>query len=267
MNCKNIEEILEEICEAERECGLLLLEADNISSVDKGSEKNIVTQYDFNVQSMLIARLSALCPGAHFFCEEMEQPDSLEADELFIIDPIDGTMNFKMHMNHSCISVAYGRQGEICAAAVYNPFVGEMFSALKGRGAWLNGKALHVPAYGLNDSLFLIGTAPYSPELLGSTLRLAELALKNSLDLRRQGSAELDLCSVAAGRAGIYAELYLSLWDYAAGVLIAEEAGAVCLQIDGSALPYDSSKPSILAGAPAAVKEFLSLTGDIHFRD
>ena len=80
------------------------------------------------------------------------------------------------------------------------------------------------------------------------------------LDIRREGSAALDLCSAAAGRAGVYFELGLSLWDYAAGRLIVEEAGGVCCTLDGAALPLDPSRPSVLAGGKRAVEEFLKLT-------
>ena len=257
MSLNNPELILDEISRIERECGAILRGADDIVSEEKDSGRNIVTQYDFEVQSILIDRLSKLCPDAHFFCEEMEHPDSLEAEEVFIIDPIDGTMNFKMHMNHSCISVAYARRGKVCASAVYNPYVDEMFSAIRGSGARLNGKAIHIADSGLSDSLFLLGTSPYCADMLEKTLKIARLALNNCLDFRRQGSAELDLCSVAAGRAGVYGEMHLSLWDYAAGSLIVEEAGGICLQIDGTELPFDPSKVSILAGSRTAVKEFL----------
>ena len=78
-----------------------------------------------------------------------------------------------------------------------------------------------------------------------------EKAYRASLDIRRQGSAALDLCSVAAGRAGAYFELALSLWDYAAGTLLVEEAGGICTRIDGSPLPFDASRPTILAAGPA----------------
>ena len=77
--------------------------------------------------------------------------------------------------------------------------------------------------------------------------------------MRREGSAALDLCSVAAGRAGIYFELRLSLWDYAAGSLIVEEAGGRCLRVDGSALPFDAGRPSVLAGSKSCVEAFLEL--------
>ena len=82
----------------------------------------------------------------------------------------------------------------------------------------------------------------------------------NSLDLRRQGSAALDLCSAASGRAGLYFELNTSLWDYAAGLLIVQEAGGVCLSCDGEAMPLDGSKSSVAAGSKKAVEDFLAIS-------
>ena len=172
------------------------------------------------------------------------------AEELFIIDPIDGTMNFVHHLNHSAISVAYTCRGVLEAAAVYNPYVDEMFTAVRGEGAFLNGRRLHVETLPLEDTLICFGSAPYNTALTKPSFALAELAYRTGLDIRRQGTASLDLCTVAAGRAGAYFELSLSLWDYAAGALIVSEAGGVVTKIDGSPVAWDGSKSSVLAASP-----------------
>ena len=135
----------------------------------------------------------------------------------------------------------------------------EMFSAVKGQGARLNGKPISVSGGSLAESVVCYGTAPYKPELSDRTFSLARKVFDASLDLRRQGSAELDLCSVAAGRAGLYFELSVSLWDYAAGMLLVTEAGGLCRTIDGGELPFDGSKTSIIAGTKQTIEDFLSL--------
>ena len=84
-----------------------------------------------------------------------------------------------------------------------------------------------------------------------------------SLDIRRQGSAALDLCSAASGRAGLYFELNASLWDFAAGVLITREAGGICLNCEGEEIPLDGSKSSVAAGSPKAVEDFLKIAGKV----
>lgn len=256
----DLEFILARMKSAERQAAELILHAHGILAEAKTGARDVVTEYDRRVQELLIRMLSESVPDARFFCEEMNERDRLDAASLFIIDPIDGTMNFVHGFHHSCISVAYAERGTVLAGAVYNPYVDEMFTAIKGRGAFLNSRPIHVSGAGLADSVVCFGSAPYNPELSERTFALARMAYNASLDVRREGSAALDLCTVAAGRAGLYFELIVSLWDYAAGALIAEEAGALCSRVSGAPLPVDGSKTDIVAGSPAAVSDFLRLT-------
>lgn len=260
MNRVYAENVIEKIVSAECSAAEIMMHAHDIIVESKSGQRDIVTEYDKRVQEYLMQVLSESVPEARFFCEEQKEHDDLHARHLFIIDPIDGTMNFARGFNHSCISVAYMSAGELRAAAVYNPYVDEMFTAVKGEGAYLNGRRLHVSDAPLSDSVVCYGTSPYSTELADETFRLARIAFNAGLDLRREGSAELDLCSVAAGRAGLYFEMQVSLWDYAAGALLVREAGGVCQDIRGAELPFDGSKPTILAGGSHAVMDFLKLT-------
>ncbi len=244
---------------AEREAAVLVMHAHGILAECKSGHRDVVTEYDRRVQALLVERLGAVCPGARFFCEENDRHDDLHAETVFIIDPIDGTMNFVRGMNHSCISIACHRSGEPAAAAVYNPYMDEMFTAVRGGGAFLNGRSIHASDAPLSETIVCCGTAPYREDLTGETFRMLERAYRLSLDIRRQGSAELDLCSVAAGRAGAYCELSISLWDYAAGSLIVREAGGRCSRADGSPLPFDGSVTSVLAGGAQAWNDFLTL--------
>ncbi len=255
----NDREILNLICAAEREAAALILKAHDIMAENKSDRRDVVTEYDRRVQALLIERLSAALPGARFFCEENDRHDDLRAEHVFIIDPIDGTMNFVHGFHHSCISAAYMRGGELRAAAIYNPYVSELFTAVKGEGAQLNGRPIHAADTPLSENVVCCGTSPYNPELADRTFGLMKTAFLAGLDIRREGAAALDLCSVAAGRAGVYFELGLSLWDYAAGKLIVEEAGGVCLTLDGAPMPMDPSRPTVLAGGRHAVREFLEL--------
>ena len=224
MNRVYAENVIEKIVSAERSAAKIMMHAHDIIAESKSGQRDIVTEYDKRVQEYLMQVLSESVPEARFFCEEQKEHDDLHARHLFIIDPIDGTMNFARGFNHSCISVAYMSAGELRAAAVYNPYVDEMFTAVKGEGAYLNGRRLHVSDAPLSDSVVCYGTSPYSTELADETFRLARIAFNAGLDLRREGSAELDLCSVAAGRAGLYFEMQVSIWDYAAGALLVREA-------------------------------------------
>lgn len=255
----NDNDILSLLCAAEREAGALILQAHDILAECKTDRRDVVTAYDRKVQELLIKRLSEAIPEARFFCEENDRHDDLHAEHVFIIDPIDGTMNFVHGFHHSCISAAYMSRGELQAAAICNPYVDEYFTALKGGGAFLNGRPIHVSDVPLAESLVCCGTTPYNPELAERCFALMKKAFLAGLDIRREGAAALDLCTVAAGRAGVFFELGLSLWDYAAGKLIVEEAGGICRTLDGEELPCDPSRPSVVAGGKQAVQELLKL--------
>lgn len=244
---------------AEREAAKLMMHAGGIIAEDKTGRRDVVTEYDRKVQLLMEERIRAAVPEAKFFCEEMDERGDLRAEHIFIIDPIDGTMNFVKGFHHSCISAAFARRGTVLAAAVYNPYADEMFTAVKGHGAWLNGTPIHVDDVPLSDSVVCCGTSPYVAELTDRSFEIMCRCCKASLDIRRQGSAELDLCSVAAGRAGLYFELSLSLWDYAAGKLLVEEAGGICLTEDGKELLFTGEKSSMLAGGKRAVEDYLAL--------
>ena len=255
----NQKDVLNAIIAAQKEAAALILQAHGVLAETKTGHRDVVTEYDRRVQELLMDRLSAAVPGAVFFCEENEQQGDLKAEHVFIIDPIDGTMNFVRGFHHSAISVAYMQAGVLRAASVYNPYAEECFSALAGEGACCNGRPIHAGALPLSESVVCCGTAPYSPQLADSTFDLIKKAFLASLDIRREGSAALDMCSAAAGRAGVYFEPTVSLWDIAAGLLLMQEAGGVCCRLDGSPVPLDGSKTSILAGGKLAVVEFLKL--------
>lgn len=257
MNSEFDKKVLDHITAAQHEAAELMMQAHVILAECKTGHRDVVTQYDRRIQELLMQRLSRDFPGAHFFCEENGQQDPTDAEHLFIIDPIDGTMNFVRGFGHSCISVAYMSRGELRAASVYNPYLDEQFTALSGEGAWLNGRPIHVEDAPLSETVVCCGTSPYSPELADETFDIIKKLFIASLDIRREGSAELDLCSAAAGRAGVYFEQSVSLWDFAAGMLIVREAGGIALAADGSELPMDGRKSSIVAGSKGAVHEAL----------
>lgn len=251
--------ILQHIAAAQRAAGAVMLSATDALAQEKSGHRDVVTQYDQRVQAMLMEHLAAVVPGSSFYCEELAENCPLDGERVFIIDPIDGTMNFLKGLHHSCISIAYCERGELLAGAVYNPYADELFTAEKGKGAFLNGKPIHVAETTLADSLVHFGTSPYYDSVTDDTFAVARKVYAASLDVRRKGSAALDLCDVAAGRVGLYFEMSLSLWDYAAGALLVREAGGVVTRMDGSALPFDGGKPSILAGNRDCVEAFLKL--------
>ena len=203
----NDNEILSLLCEAEREAARLILEAHDILAECKTDRRDVVTEYDRRVQELLITRITEVVPDSRFFCEENDRHDDLRAEHVFIIDPIDGTMNFVHGLHHSCISAAYMSRGELRAAAICNPYVSEYFTAVKGAGAFLNGRPIRVTDAPLAETLVCCGTTPYNPDLADRCFALMKKAFLAGLDIRREGAAALDLCTVAAGRAGVFFEL------------------------------------------------------------
>ena len=244
---------------AEREAAAMMLQAHDIMPESKTDARNVVTEYDCKVQAYLVEKLSELVPGACFFCEENNMQDSLTNEHVFIIDPIDGTMNFVHGLRHSCISVAYASRGELLAGAVYNPYQDEMYSGVKDGGAFLNGKRMKVDDAGLKQSLVLCGTAPYNPSLTDKTFEIMKKSFNAGLDIRRQGAAALDVANVAAGRAGLFFELETCLWDVAAGLVLLREAGGICMRFDGEVFEHKGGKQSVIVAGEKTYKDFAEM--------
>ncbi len=242
------------ICEIVYKCGDIIKNArrDEIGITEKEGEANFVTTYDTMVQNILKKELLQLIPEASFIGEEGDQDAYSDKGIFFIVDPIDGTTNFIKDYHTSCISVAVIEDGDARLGVVYNPYLDEMFTAKRGEGAFLNGREIHVSKEPLENGILLFGAAPYYKELNKISFDMAYKYFQRALDLRRSGSAALDLCSIAAGRAELYFEMRVYPWDYAAGALIVEEAGGVVTTAEGDPFSYD--KPiSIMARNKAVI--------------
>lgn len=243
------ESTLNSICGLVRECGLLIKDVDRTAlRIDsKGGHANFVTEYDKKVQERLRAGLRDILPDAHFIGEEGGSDASYsQTGKFFIVDPIDGTMNFIKDYRASAISVALVVDDVAEIGVIYNPYLDEMFYAQRGHGAFCNGKRQHVSNDPIGNALVIFGTSPYDEELSERCFKMAHAYFRAALDVRRSGSAALDLCAVAAGRAELFFELALSPWDYAAGALIVQEAGGIASDIDGNELVF-SRRCSVLA--------------------
>ncbi len=244
----NLTDLINEISSLVKECGKVILSADREKmAIDiKSGVADLVTEYDKNIQEQLEIGLKKILPEAKFIGEEGSKDELTEDGYSFVVDPIDGTTNFVKDYHTSAISVALLKGKEVVAGIVYNPYLDETFSAIKGQGAFLNGKKISVSSQPLGNSLILFGSSPYDKNLFKETLEVLSEYFYKALDIRRSGSAALDLCSVAAGRAEIYFELQVSPWDFAAGKLLVEEAGGVVTTLDGAPLSFEG-KTSILA--------------------
>ena len=231
-----------EVIEAVRAAGSLLTGDGAVHEIRSKSARDFVTDVDMRVQETLRARLGELAPEAQFMGEEQDNSFIDPARPFWILDPVDGTTNLIRRLGHSAVSLALAEDGGLALGVVFNPFAGELFSARRGGGAFLNGRPIHVSAVGsLPQALVSIGTAPGRRDLSALVFREMLSFYDRCLDLRRSGCASLDLCDVALGRTEIYIERFLHPWDYAAGALIVAEAGGKVTDCGGAALPLTHS--------------------------
>lgn len=244
--------LMEQVQQAARDCGQLVLNAERTGQMVSAKEghANFVTVYDKKVQEELERRLLLLLPEAKFLGEEGPGlPEEMEKGYLYIVDPIDGTMNFIKDYKASSISICLVLDGERILGVIYNPYLDEMFYATKGGGAFVNGRPIHASRSPMENALILFGTSPYDGQLAKKSFEMAYQYFSKAADIRRSGSAAIDLCSIAAGRAELFFELKLHPWDFAAGSLIVEEAGGIVTTIEGG--PVSISRPcSVLATGP-----------------
>lgn len=202
-------------------------EVENLQISRKGPS-DFVTKVDLKSEKVLRDELSRTRPHYGFVMEESGVVEGLDKTHRWYIDPLDGTTNFLHGVPHFAISVGLEREGSLVAGVVYNPITDEMFTAEKGRGAWLNDKRLRVSARrDLNVALVATGI-PYAGKP-GHDKFSRELGLMMTevAGVRRFGAAALDLAWVAAGRYDAFWERGLSSWDMAAGIVILREAGGL----------------------------------------
>lgn len=201
-----------------------MLEQHGAFEVRRKAENDFVTEMDFKSEALIKDMLLSACPEDAFFGEETG--GATRAEGRWIVDPIDGTANFMRGQRLYAISIAYERRGELVAGCVYCPGTDELFLACRGAGATLNGRPIRAAkTAALRDAIIHLGFGHRVPANRERTLELFPGLMRAVSDVRRSGTAAYDLCCVADGRCDAFVELGLSLYDYAAGVVILEEAG------------------------------------------
>lgn len=205
---------------------------------DEDGERSIVTDADLRADAAIQAAIRASCPDHAILSEEGDAPAEPGA-HLWVIDPLDGTDEFSRGSPSCCVAVAYLRAGQPTAAAVYDPFRDELFSAERGRGAWLNGAPIRVSTVDrLADSV----VAFTSPDRRRSDANFRETkALLNDLveatrQVRLYGSTAMEICWVGCGRLEAKVSLRGRAWDFLAAALVLEEAGGQCRDLAGQPL-------------------------------
>jgi myo-inositol-1(or 4)-monophosphatase len=186
---------------------------------------NLVTEADHASEKAIIETVREFFPG-HFILSEESGEIIMDSEYKWIIDPIDGTVNYAHGIPICCVSIGIEQKGKMIMGAVYNPFLKEFYFAEKGKGAMLNGSPIGVSSVSTVIDSCLVTGFPYTYlEAPNGPLECFERFIKSGVPVRRLGSAAMDLCWVAAGRFDAFYEHKLQAWDSAAGFLIVEESG------------------------------------------
>jgi myo-inositol-1(or 4)-monophosphatase len=219
----------------------------------KEGRNNLVTEFDKLSEKTIIEALTNEFPESSFLAEESGESGVKNKSGLFwVIDPLDGTVNFAHSIPIFSVSIAAMVDGELFCGIIYQPMLEEMFVAEKGKGAYLNGSKLSVSTNSDIQSAFLVTGFPYNVDSNPSDCLQAFIeVISQGVPVRRLGSAALDLAYTACGRFDGFWEVNLNPWDVAAGVLLVNEAG-------GKVTQYDGSEYSIYD------KSILSTNGHIH---
>ena len=252
--------ILNVATKAAREAGRII----NRASQDVGSLKiqtkdynDFVSEVDRAAEQTIIDVLKEAYPTHGFFGEESGKTNA-DAESIWIIDPLDGTTNFLHNFPAYCVSIALQEKGVLTQAVIYDPVRNDLFTATKGRGAFLNDRRIRVTSRSkLQDSLISTGFPFKDFSYLDVYMDIFKDMVKKTSGLRRPGSAALDLAYVAAGYSDGFFEINLSPWDIAAGALLVQEAGGIVGDFEGNESWLKSG--NIVAGNPKVFGQMLQV--------
>jgi myo-inositol-1(or 4)-monophosphatase len=214
-----------------------------------------VSDVDRQAEAQIIEDLLKSFPGHGILAEESGVIEGKE-DYRWIIDPLDGTTNYLHGFPHYAVSIACEHQGRLTHGVIYDPYKQELFAASRGAGATLNNRRIRVTPLKTTQGALLATGFPFRhPERLGPFLKEFSAFFSTASDVRRAGSAALDLAYVAAGRLDGYWESGLNSWDIAAGALIVREAGGLVTDFNGDANSLDNGE--VVAGNPRIIGDML----------
>ena len=257
---------------AARQAGRLITRASvDIETVQitRKDRNDFVTEVDRASEAAIIETLLAAYPDHAILAEESGfQPGRFashdtplrDVEHLWIIDPLDGTTNFIHGLPHYCISIALMERGQVTQGLIFDPNRNELFTATRGRGAYLNDRRIRVSnRVELNRCLIGTGFPVVDQSMMDRYLAILKDFLSKTAGGRREGSAALDLCSVAVGRLDGFFEFNLKPWDVAAGALIVKEAGGIVTDMQGNDTWLQTG--NIVAGNPKVLAQMLQIIG------
>ena len=218
----------------------------------KPGRANFATAADHAAEEAILAAIREHDPGVAILAEESSKGAAEQADRLWIVDPIDGTLNFSRALPFYCVAIGYVEADRVCAAAVYAPRTRELFVASAGGGATLNGRPIHATRIRSASEAFAVTSLGFG----SASKRGSRFTALNAhcARLRILGAAALEISYLAAGRIDLFVHEFLSPWDIAAAGLIAREAGAAVLSLKtGADASWD--EPQVIIGNKALVRD------------
>ncbi|MCF0219995.1 MAG: inositol monophosphatase [Muribaculaceae bacterium] len=232
--------------------------AEPFSIEQKGGFANIVTSADLGVQDFLISHLRELLPGCGFLCEEKDVADK-ERDYVWIIDPIDGTANYARHNVGCAICVGLKDPEGMLMSVVYMPWLDKMYTAERGKGAYMNGQRIHVSDREFSNAVLCTALPVYHKEHAEECSRIIVETFRQCNDIRRLGAAAPEMCCIAAGQFELYFEYLLSPWDFAATSLIVTEAGGHICKPNGEPLNVTEPSGVVVANTEPNLRRLLQI--------
>ena len=243
----DLQGVLEEVKQLAVEVGTCISnqrETFDLSRVESKHSHDYVSYVDKESEKMIVARLKEILPVAGFITEEKTTEQKDEETELFwVVDPLDGTTNFIHDLAPYCVSIALRNEKEFLLGVVYEVTRKELYSAFKGGGAYLNGRKIHVSSFtDMDKALVMIGY-PYNAEgYRRFCMNLSGQLYGHCASIRSNGSAEAELCYLAAGKIDVYVESFIQPWDVAAGACILMEAGGKVTDYEGKNELWESGR-------------------------
>lgn len=231
------------------------------NQIKEKSSHDYVTAVDLYISNYLKKELNRIDSSIGFFSEEEE---GILSDPCWILDPIDGTTNLVRDYKMSGISLGLYSGGEIVFGVVYNPFMDECFTAIKGKGAYLNGKEIKVSDRKPEDAIIEFGCGSTHKEHLEENWTIGGIIFENCMDIRRTCCASLALCYIACGRIEGYFEKILKPWDIAAGSLILTEAGGIYTNYENKKVDFSGNTTFISANSEKVHRAILGAIASIY---
>ena len=237
-----MEQILKCAVIASKKASHIILQSFKKVSIEFKDINNLVTKADLDSEKTITECIKNEFPSHDILGEEFKTNASLMSENLWIIDPLDGTNNYSNDIPHFSISIAFAQKGKVKMGLIYDPCRDECFKAISGNGAYLNGQRIKVSSkHDISHAIVATGFYYDRGEIMEKTLNtIHSLFIYKIRGIRRMGSAALDLAWTSCGRFDAYFEYFLSPWDFAAGMLILKEAGGICCNKYGGEISLDS---------------------------